>query len=91
MDKKSMGIVILALSSVLLMAMYTFVPAPVEAAAVMKDRDYQLVTAPVTGGGEALYLTDNRTGLVAVFIYDAGQRAVVVKSVQPISDMFRVR
>ena len=87
-DKKNIAIVILAAKATVLIALHMLLPDSAEAATVMKDRDYQLVTSRVQGGGEALYVTDNRTGLVAVFTYDSNARSVVAKAVRPMGELF---
>lgn len=88
LDKKTFAIGILSLSAVaLLVANLIHVP-PAKAAMAIKDRDYQAVTARVNRGGEALYLTDNRTGLMAVFVYDPSKRAVIPLAVEPVSKAF---
>jgi hypothetical protein len=88
LDKKTFAIGMLALSAVaLLVANLIHVP-PAKAAMAIKDRDYQAVTARINKGGEALYLTDNRTGLMAVFFYDPSKRAVIPLAVEPVSKAF---
>jgi len=88
LDKKTFAIGLLSLSAVaLLVANLIHVP-PAKAAMAIKDRDYQAVTARITKGGEALYLTDNRTGLIAVFMYDPSKRAVVPLAVEPVAKAF---
>ena len=88
LDKKTFAIGILSLSAVaLLVANLIHVP-PAKAAMAIKDRDYQAVTARVNRGGEALYLTDNKTGKMAVFVYDPNKRAVVPLAVEPVSKAF---
>ena len=88
LDKKTFAIGILSLSAVaLLVANLIHVP-PAKAAMAIKDRDYQAVTAHVSKGGEALYLTDNRTGKMAVFVYDPNRRAVVPIAAGAIGNAF---
>jgi hypothetical protein len=88
LDKKTFAIGILSLSAVaLLVANLIHVP-PAKASMAIKDRDYQAVTARVNRGGEALYLTDNRTGLMAVFVYDPSKRSVIPLAVEPVAKAF---
>ena len=54
-----------------------------------KRGDYQAVTAQIQSGSEALYIVDNRTGLLAVFVYDPQSRALQAKAVRPLADAFR--
>ena len=44
--------------------------------------------AHTTRGGDALYLTDNKTGKVAVYIYNPTKRSVDLSDVQPIMSAF---
>ena len=62
---------------------------PAAAADVLKDRDYSLLSARSTAGGEVVYVLDNRTGLMAIFTWDAGARAFVPSAVVPMSDGLR--
>jgi hypothetical protein len=55
----------------------------------VNSRDYQAVTARVQGGGEGVYVLDNRTGLVAIFTYDPTQRVMKPRDVRAISDSFK--
>ncbi len=72
MDKKTYTIGILSVVAALLLVanlMPTSEPAA-NAAFSIKDRNYQLVTTRATKGGELLYVVDNVTGQVAVFIWE---------------------
>ena len=89
MDKKTYGIGILTLTAVLLFVAQFIPIRPAIAAEAVKDRDYSLVTAANVAGGETLYVTDNRTGLMAAFIWDPGRREVVVRDVRPVADGFQ--
>lgn len=88
MDKKLFGIGILSLMAVVLLVANVIPVQPADAAAVIKDRDFQLVTSRIVSGGEALYVLDNRTGLVAAFVWDNGTRRVVPRDVKPMSFAF---
>jgi hypothetical protein len=88
MSKETFGIGILSLTAlVLLMASY-FAPAPVIANDAVQNRDYQIATARLATGGDCLYVLDNRTGIVAVFVYDPTSRRMVPRVTRPISDVF---
>lgn len=89
MDSKTFGIGVLCVTAViLLVANFIPVQPTAHAADAIKDRDYTVVTAPITSGGEGLYITDNRTGLIAVFTWDAAKRTIVVRDVKPTADAF---
>lgn len=88
LDKKTFVIGVLSLSAVVLLAANLYMPRPAHAALVVKDRDYQAVTARIVKGGDALYLTDNRQGLVAVLAYDPNKKQVVPLALMPIANAF---
>lgn len=88
MDKKLFAIGILSLMAVLLLVANVIPVQPANANVVIRDRDYQLVTARIVSGGEALYVLDNRTGLVAAFVWDTAARRIVPRDVRPMSFAF---
>ena len=88
LDRKTFAIGVLSLSAVILFVANLMQPPQAVAQEVVKDRDYQAVTARSVKGGDALYLTYNRTGLMAVFVFDPNRRAVVVASVRPVATAF---
>lgn len=90
-DNKSFAIGFLSASAVMLLAINLLLPEPATAAVTIKERDYTAVTGRTTKGGEALYLTDNRTGMLAVIAYDPAKRALTPLAVQPVSDAFSGR
>ena len=87
-DKKSFLLGALCATAVALLAANLMYPEPAAAAVAVKERDYTAVTGRTTKGGEALYLTDNRTGLLGVFVFDPGKRALQAVAVKPVSDAF---
>ena len=90
-DKKSFAIGVLALTAVILLVGNLMLPESATAAVAIKDRDYTAVTGRTTKGGEALYLTDNRTGLLAVIVYDPGSRSLKPVAVKSVSEAFTGR
>ena len=90
MDKKTFSIGILSLTAIILF-IAQFIPMRQMAAVAadsIHDRDYQLVTAKVAQGGEGLYVVDGKTGLMAVFTWDATSRSVKLRAVRPVEDAF---
>jgi hypothetical protein len=87
MDKKTYAIGVLFVTAVILLVANSFTVKQAQAYAV-KDRDYQLVTAAATEGGESLYITDNRTGLIAIFAWDGAAHKLVLKDRKSITEMF---
>jgi hypothetical protein len=88
MDRKLLAICILTITGMALM-IANFVTPAARADMAVNSHDYQLVTAGLQGGGEALYIVDNRTGLMAIFTYDAGSRSIQPRTLRPVSDVFR--
>ena len=90
-DKKSYLLGVLSATAAALLAANLLYPEPAMAGVAIKERDYTAVTGRTTKGGEALYLTDNRTGLLGVFVFDPGKRALEVVAVRPLADAFTGR
>ena len=90
-DTKSFTIGFLSSSAVMLLAINLLLPEPATAAIAIKERDYTAVTGRTTKGGEALYLTDNRTGTLAVIAYDPAKRALTPLAVKQVSEAFAGR
>jgi hypothetical protein len=56
---------------------------------VNTDRgDYSVATARIQTGGDALYIMNNRRGLMAVMVYDNTAKEMRTKAVAPVSDAF---
>lgn len=88
MDRKTVGIVVLSAMATLLVSLQ-FVSTPTaDAAVAVAGRDYQMATARAKAGGEALYVLDNKTGQMAVFLYDTRDRTVRVRDVRMVRDAF---
>lgn len=89
MDKKTLTIVLLSLSATVLLMTNLLMPTrTVVADEVIKDRDYQVMTAKWEANDEALIILDNRSGQMAAFIYDANARGLVVRAVAPVMNAF---
>ncbi len=87
MQRKLIMICILTISAVALMI--ANFATPTRADQVVSTRDYQIVTARIQGGGEGLYVLDNRTGILAVLTYDQNTRALTPRVIRPISDAMK--
>jgi hypothetical protein len=91
MDKKTYSIGILSLTALILF-LANFIATPRLAQAtqgiVNSGRDYQVVSSPEQSGGDALYILNNRTGMLAVFTYDAASRRMIPRVVTPITVAF---
>jgi hypothetical protein len=77
MDKKTFTIGVLSLSAVVMTAANLIQPRVADASFVVKDNDYTAVTARISKGGEALYVLDNRTGMMVALTYDPNTRKVL--------------
>jgi hypothetical protein len=88
MDKKTYAIGVLFVTAVILLVANSFTVRQAQAYSI-KDRDYQLVTTAAVEGGDSLYVSDNRTGLVAIFGWDGSGRRIVLKDRKSLADMFQ--
>jgi len=88
MDKKTFGIGILSLTAVVLFVANFMPVRTVQADEAIKERDFTVVTSRISQGGEALYICDNRTGLMAVFTWEAGKRQIQLRDLRTITDLF---
>lgn len=88
MNNKTFSIGILTVTAVILF-IAQFIPIqPAQAALTLKDRDYSVVTARANQGGEVLYVTNNRTGQVAVFAWDIARHTLTLSGVGLVSGAF---
>jgi len=88
MKKQSFGIGILSLTAVVLLVAQ-FIPLTTDEAqgqVAAKDRDYSMVTARRGPGGQVVYVTDNRTGMMAAVVWDQGNLSV--RAVRSLTDAF---
>lgn len=82
-------LLLLTLSLLLLVLLnFVFTDTTAQASQAIKDRDYQLITARIQGGGEALYVVDNRSGRIAVFSYDLATRSLQTRALGQVADAF---
>lgn len=88
MEKKSFTIGILSLTAVLLFIAILIMPPRASANFAIKDRDYQAVTATINANDEALYILDNRSGLMACFSYNPNQKALLLRDLKPVTNAF---
>jgi hypothetical protein len=86
-NKQIVSIVTLCVSAGLLLA-YVASPPARGGDLVIKDRDYQIVTGHAINGGDDLYILDNRTGLMAVFVFDPNRHGVFPRAFTSVVDLF---
>lgn len=84
-EKQTMTIIGLCLSAALLL-LVNFPTAQAENS--IKDRDYQLITSRAVQGGESLFVMDNRTGLIGVFVYDPAAHRMVLRQSTSVPAIF---
>lgn len=89
MDNKTYTIGILSLTALVLFIANCFAPQAAVGQVSIKDRDYSVATARVQSGGDGLYIVDNATGLMAVFVYDPSSRSVEARAVRNVADAFQ--
>jgi hypothetical protein len=86
MDRKTFAIGILTLTAVILF-IGQFLPVRTAIANdSIGDRDYQLVTVRTQQGGDALYVFQRRSGIVAVFSWDPNDRRIKLRGVRSVQD-----
>jgi hypothetical protein len=91
MNKKtSLTIAILSLTAMALLAANWVLPTPADAQVVITQGDYVVGTATTSSGNDALYLVNNRTGQVAIFVYDPGSRSLQVRAMGRLADAFAI-
>ena len=88
MDKRTFAIGILSVTGLLLLLINVLAPVTPVMADVIKDRDYQAVTAPMVRGGDALYVIDNRTGNIGIFAYDNARKGIATLDVKQVTSAF---
>jgi hypothetical protein len=73
MNKKTFTIGVLSITATILLAANFITPHRAMADFAVKERVYTAVTAHVAAGGDALYITDNFTGNMGIFLFQPGQ------------------
>src|SRR4051812_21258933 len=93
LDRKTFAAGVLSVTAlVLLVAQFLPIsPAPAVAGESVKERDFIAVTARMSAGGEGLYITDNRTGKMAVFTWDTSARTLVLAAQRDVADAFNAQ
>jgi hypothetical protein len=89
-QKTSLTIAILSLTAVALLTANWILPKPADAQVVISKGDYVAGTATTSSGNDALYLVNNRTGQVAIFVYDPGSRSLQVRAMGRLTDAFAI-
>ncbi|HWE04634.1 MAG TPA: hypothetical protein VG326_19670 [Tepidisphaeraceae bacterium] len=90
LDKKTFTIGVLTLSAVILAVANILAPSPVTASynSVKDNSDFQMQTATAVGGGDALYVTEGRSGIMAVFTFDPTRKTLLLQDAQPVQNAF---
>jgi hypothetical protein len=77
MNKKTFTIGVLSITATILLVANIIAPRQAAADFAVKGRVYTAVTAHTAAGGDALYVTDNFTGNMGVFVFLPGQNLVL--------------
>lgn len=85
--RQRITVAILSLSAAALLVANLKLDKPAMAQQAIIGRDYSLVTAPVVRGDDGLYVLDNRTGMVALFLWDARTRGIIVGDVRSLDEL----
>jgi hypothetical protein len=89
MNSKTLTISTLSITAlILLIAQFVPIQPIANADTTIKDRDYSLTTAISSQGGDIVYVTDNRTGLMAVFAWDSAGRTLQPRAGYSLADAF---
>jgi hypothetical protein len=87
-DKRTFILGVLSLSAVILVAANILAPHGAVADTAIYNEAYQLQTGRINGGGEALYVTENRTGNMAVFVYSPNTKKLEAMDSKPVMAAF---
>lgn len=89
LDLRSFAVGVLALLAVLLGALHLVQPETATAIESVSNRDYQAATAEISTGGDAVYILDNRTGVLAVLTYDQQRQQMVARDARNVAALAR--
>jgi hypothetical protein len=85
-DKQILSVIGLSITAcLLLLANFS---GPAKADVVIKDPEYQMITAHAGTGGDDLFVLDNRLGMMAVFVYDPNRHGVFPRRFVALPDIF---
>lgn len=89
LDKKTFAIGILSLSAVILLAINIVMPRSADATySNTQDNDFSMLTGSVVGGGDALYITDKRSGKMLVMVYNPTRKELSLADSATIQTIF---
>jgi hypothetical protein len=89
MTKKTYTVGVLSLSAVMLFVANLLFPSNAGASFSIKDSDYSAVTAHQQQGDDALYVMDNRSGMMLVLNYDPTRKSLVLRDRRSVLTAFR--
>ena len=89
LDKKTFILGILSLSALVLIVANILAPRYAGAGETTQNPDFSLSTGRVQTGGEALYVTDNRSGVMMAYVYNSTARTLQVVARRPVQDSFQ--
>lgn len=91
MNNRNLAILLLFVSAMALLVLNILHQPPAVAQQAITGRDYSIVTAPISTGGDALYILDNRSQRLGVFTYDPTTRQVRPRVVRSLVEVGRSR
>jgi len=89
-DKKSFVVGAMSVSAALLAFAHLNLNSVALASEAVQGRDFQLVTARIIKGGDALYILDKKTRYVGIFTWDNAAKSVIVRDVRNMDDLMGV-
>jgi hypothetical protein len=90
MKSENTAIKILTMTAIALTLALVFIPKPAAGdGLVWKDQDYMIATFPTQVGGDALYVTDTRNGVMGVFVWDSASRTLEAQALRQLGDAFK--
>jgi len=89
LDKKTFAIGVLSLSAIVLIVANILAPRTASATyETTHDNDYSICTSTAPGGGDAIWITEKRSGGIAVFVYNPAQKTLQPMDSQLIQTVF---
>ncbi|MFN4243159.1 MAG: hypothetical protein ACK4PI_07970 [Tepidisphaerales bacterium] len=91
MNRTTFAIGILSLTATVMATALLVAPAPTTAApagVVARERDFSMITANLSTGGDGLYILDHRRGVLAVFTFDNNSRTLRLRAAAPMARAF---
>jgi hypothetical protein len=86
-DRGTFVLAMLGIAALILAVAHLITPAPALAIDSASNRDISVVTAESVAGGDALYVLNNRTSILAVVTFDERGTGLVVRDARSVIDL----